>query len=230
MTLAPSKTLAKERDAATAAKLAEIKSKMTPEEIQKVIDTAKNLKIRQQTPDSAEALQTIPLIQISDIKKEPENLPLMYRDIDGTRILFSNLDTHGIIYLTVYFDALKVPQNKVFYAFLLNELIGRVDTRQHSYEELANLVNLNIGGFGTTINADSKKNEPNSFMPRLKAYAKCLASKVENMTAILSEIFTESIFTNKKRLREIIEEEQIGIELNLQGSANAIISARIASY
>ncbi len=230
MTLAPSKTLAKERDAATAAKLAEIKSKMTPEEIQNVIETAKNLKIRQQTPDSAEALQTIPLIQISDIKKEPENLPLMYRDIDGTRILFSNLDTHGIIYLTLYFDALKVPQNKVFYAFLLNELIGRVDTRQHSYEELANLVNLNIGGFGTTINADSKKNEPNSFMPRLKAYAKCLASKVENMTAILSEIFTESIFTNKKRLREIVEEEQIGIELNLQGSANAIISARIASY
>ena len=230
MTLAPSKTLAKERDAATAAKLAEIKSKMTPEEIQNVIDTAKNLKIRQQTPDSPEALEKIPLIQISDIKKEPEKLPLIYRDIDGTRILFSNVDTHGIIYLTVYFDALKVPQNKVFYALLLNELIGRVDTRQHSYEDLANLINLNIGGFGSVIGADAKKNEPDSFMPRLKVYAKCLSSKVENMTAILSEIFTESIFTNKKRLREIIEEEQIGIELNLQGSANAIISARIASY
>lgn len=230
MTLVPSKTFAKERDAATAAKLAEIKSKMTPEEIQKVIETAKNLKIRQQTPETPEALETIPLIKISDIKKEPENLPLMYRDIDGTRILFSNIDTHGIIYLTLYFDALKVPQDKVFYAFLLNELIGRVDTRQHSYEDLANLINLNIGGFGTTINADSKKDEPNSFMPRLKVYAKCLESKIENMSEILSEIFTQSTFTNKKRLREIIEEEQIGIELNLQGSANAIISARIASY
>ena len=50
------------------------------------------------------------------------------------------------------------------------------------------------------------------------------------MTAILSEIFTESTFTNKKRLREIIEEEQIGIELNLQNSATMVISARIASY
>lgn len=230
ITLSPSKTLAKERDAATAAKLAEIKSKMTPEQIQNVIDTAKNLKIRQQSPDSPEALQTIPIIEISDIKKEPEKLPLIYRDIDGTRILFSNVDTHGIIYLTLYFDALKVPQSKVFYAVLLNELIGRVETRQHSYEELANLVNLNIGGFGTGIHADSKSNEPNSFMPRLKAYSKCLSSKVENMTAILSEIFTESIFTNKKRVREIIEEEQIGIELNLQAAAPTIISARISSY
>ena len=230
MTLAPSKTVAKERDAATAAKLAEIKSKMTPTEIQNVIDTAKNLKIRQQTPDSPEALEKIPIIKISDIKKEPEKLPLMYRDIDGTRILFSNVDTHGIIYLTFYFDALKVPQSKVFYAFLLNELIGRVDTRQHSYEDLANLVNLNIGGFGTIINADSKQNEPKSFLPRLKVFAKCLSSKVENMSEILSEIFTQSTFTNKKRLREIIEEEQIGIELNLQNSATMVISARIASY
>ena len=230
ITLAPSKTLAAERDAANAAKLAEIKSKMTAEDIQNVIETAKNLKIRQQTPDSAEALKTIPLIKISDIKTEPEKLPLMYRDIDGTRILFSNIDTHGIIYLTVYFDALKVPQDKVFYAFLLNELIGRVDTSKHSYEDLANLINLNIGGFGTTIGADTKAKEPDSFCPRLKVYAKCLASKIEPMTDILSEMFTETIFTNKKRLREIIEEEQIGIELNLQNSANAIISARISSY
>ncbi len=230
ITLAPSKTVAVERDAATAAKLAEIKSKMTPAEIQQVIDTAKNLKIRQQSPETPEALETIPLIKISDIKKESEKLPLMFRDIDGTRILFSNVDTHGIIYLNLYFDALKVPQSKMFHAFLLNELIGRVDTLQHSYEDLANLVNLNIGGFGTNINADTKKNEPNSFFPRLKVYTKCLASKVESMTEILSEIFTQSTFTNKKRLREIIEEEQIGIELNLQNSAPTIIAARIASY
>ena len=230
ITLAPSKTVAKERDAANAAKLAEIKSKMTPAEIQNVIETTKNLKIRQQTPDSPEALETIPIIKIDDIKKEPEVLPLIYRDIDGTRILFSNIDTHGIIYANFYFDALKVPQEKVFYAFLLNELIGRVDTRQHSYDELANLVNLNIGGFGSNINADTKKNEPNSFAPRLKVYSKCLSSKVENMTEILSEIFTQSIFTNKKRLREIIEEEQIGIELNLQASAVSLIAARVASY
>ena len=230
MTLEPSKSIAEKRDAANAAKLAEIKSKMTPEDIQKVIDTAKDLKIRQQSPETPEALEKIPLIKISDIRKEPEKLPLMYRDIDGTRILFSNVDTHGIIYLNFYFDALKVPQDKVFYAFLLNELIGRVDTRQRSYEDLANLINLNIGGFGTNISADTKKSDPDSFIPRLKVYSKCLASKVENMSAILSEIFTQSIFTNKKRIREIVEEEQIGIELNLQGSAVSIISARVASY
>ena len=230
MTLAPSKTVASEREAAQAARLAEIKSRMSADEIAAVIENTKNLKIRQQSPETPEALEKIPLIKISDIRAEAEQLPLTFRDMDGTRILFSNVDTHGIIYLALYFDARKVPQDKIFYAFLLNELIGRVDTKRHSYDDLANLVNLNIGGFGTTIHADSKAGEPNSFEPRLKVYAKALASKIPAMTEILSEIFTESIFTNKKRIREIVEEEQIGIELNLQASATTIVAARIASY
>ena len=67
-------------------------------------------------------------------------------------------------------------------------------------------------------------------MPRLRVYTKALKSKLPELAEILSEIFTETIFTNKKRLREIIEEEQIGIELNLQNSAPTIISSRISSY
>jgi len=199
ITLAPSKTVAKERDKIQADKLAEIKSKMTAEEIQQVIETAEKLKLRQQSPETPEALEKIPLLKLSDIKPEPEILPLKFRDIDGARILHTDIDTHGIIYLNIYFDALKVPQKKLFHAYLLNELLGRIDTKKHGYEDLANLINLHIGGFGTVLNADSKKDEPNSFMPRLRIY-------------------------------EIIEEEQIGIELNLQNSAPTIISSRISAY
>ena len=230
ITLAPDKNVAKMRDENQTKKLAEIKSKMTAEDIEKIIDTTKKLKIRQQSPETPEALETIPLLKLSDIKAEPENLPLKFRDLDGTRILDSNVDTHGIIYLIFYFDALKIPQKKYFQALLLSSLLGRIDTRKHSYENLANLINLNIGGFANIIHADSKNNEPKSFMPRLKVYAKCLESKISDMSEILSEIFTETIFTNKKRIREIIEEDQISIELNLQAMAPAIISARIESY
>ena len=230
ITLSPSKSVAKERDKIQAEKLAKIKSKMSAEEIQQVIETTEKLKLRQQSPETPEALETIPLLKLSDIKKEPEVLPLKFRDIDGARILHTDIDTHGIIYLNIYFDALKVPQKKIFHAYLLNELLGRIDTKKHSYEDLANLINLHIGGFGTVLNADSRKDEPNSFMPRLRVYTKALKSKLPELAEILSEIFTETIFTNKKRLREIIEEEQIGIELNLQNSAPTIISSRISSY
>ena len=230
MTLAPDKTFAKKRDAAQAKKLAEIKSQLTPAQIAEIIDTTKKLKLRQQAPDSPEALKTIPILKREDLKKEPEHLPLQFRDLDGTRILFSNIDTHGIIYLTFYFNAAKVPQNKLFHAYLLAELLGNIDTKKHSYEELAILTNLNVGGFGTNLHADSENGNPNAFAPRLKVFVKALESKLADMSKILAEIFNETVFTNKKRLRELVEQEQISFELNLQNMATQIISAQLAAY
>ena len=230
MTLAPDKTFAKKRDAAQAQKLAEIKNNLTPAQIEEIISTTAKLKLRQQTPDSPEALKVIPILKREDLRKEAENLPLQFRDLDGTRILFSNVDTHGIIYLIFYFDALKVPQDKLPLAYLLTELIGNIDTKKHSYEELAIQTNLHIGGFGTILRASMENGNPNSFAPRLKIYVKALKSKLVEMSDILAEIFNETVFTNKKRLRELVEQEQINFELNLQNMATQIVSAQITSY
>ena len=230
MTLAPDKNFAKKRDAAQAQKLADIKATLSPAQIDDIIDTARRLKIRQGAPDSPEALKTIPILKREDLRKESEHLPLQFRDIDGTRILFSNVDTHGIIYLTFYFDASKVPQDKLFQAFMLTSLLGNIDTKRHTYEELAIQTNLHIGGFHSTIRADSENGKPHSFAPRMKIYVKALKSKLVEMRDILAEIFNDTVFTNKKRLRELIEQDQIGFELNLQGMANSIISAQLSAY
>ncbi|MBD3878917.1 MAG: insulinase family protein [Quinella sp. 1Q5] len=230
MTLAPDKTFAKRRDAEQAAKLAEIKKTLTPAQVQEIIETTKKLKLRQQTPDAPEALKTIPILKREDLRKEAEHLPLQFRDLDGTKILFSNLDTHGIIYLTFYFDASKVPQDKLFHAYLLTSLLSNVDTKRHSYEELAILTNLNIGGFGSTLRADSENRLPHSFAPRFRVFVKALKSKLPEMTDIIAEIFNETTFNNKKRIRELIEQDQIGFELNLQNMATTIISAQLAAY
>ena len=230
MTLAPDKSFAKKRDAAQAEKLAAIKNTLSPAQIEDIIETTRRLKIRQQSPDSPEALKTIPILKREDLRKEAEHLPLQFRDLDGTRILFSNVDTHGIIYLTFYFDAGRVPQDKLFHAYLLANLLGNIDTREHSYEELAILTNLNVGGLGMSLRADSENGKPNSFAPRMKVYVKALKSKLAEMCDILAEIFNKTVFTNKKRLRELIEQDQIGFELSLQNMAPAIISAQLSAY
>ena len=230
MTLAPDKNFAKRRDAAQAEKLAAVKSTLTAAQIDDIVATTAKLKIRQQTPDSPEALATIPILKREDLRREPEKFPLQFRDMDGTRILWSNIDTHGIIYLTFYFDASKVPQEKLFHAYLLTNLLNNIDTKKHSYEELAILTNLNIGGFGVTLRADSENGLPNSFAPRMRIYVKALKSKLTEMTDILAEIFNDTVFTNKKRLRELIMQDQIGFELNLQNMATSIVSSQLAAY
>ena len=132
--------------------------------------------------------------------------------------------------MTFYFDAEKVPQDKIFHAYLLTELLGNIDTKQRPYEELAILTNLNVGGFGTNLRADTEKDLPNSFAPRMKVFVKALESKLGEMTDILSEIFNETTFINKKRLRELVEQEQLSFELNLQSMATQIVSSQLVAY
>lgn len=175
-------------------------------------------------------LEVLPLLKLSDIKKETDVLPIKFRDLDGVRIIHSNVQTNGIIYLRLYLDASKVPQKLQLTAYLLVELLGRVDTVEHSYEDLANEINLNLGGLGMNLSAYTKAGKADSFMPKLLIGTKVLTSKQRKLSELLSEILTKSIFTNKKRIRELIEEEQIGLELNIERAAHQVVSARLASY
>ena len=229
-TLKPSKDVAHEREEKQQFKLDQIKSLMSNVELIETIKNTKKLKARQEAPETPEALETIPLLKLEDIRKDSEILPLKFRDLDGTRILDSNIETSGIIYLNLYFDASRIPQSKQFHALLLSTLLGEVDTKDHTYEELATLTDTHLGGIGMGLSAYTKIARPDSFMPKLKVSAKALASKMPEMADLLIEIFTESIFVNKKRIREIVEETQMNIELGLQRAAQHVVTLRIASY
>lgn len=229
ITMSPDKKLAAEKENALAAKLAAVKEKMNDREIEKVIIAAKNLKLRQQEEDSPEALAKIPLLSLEDIKKEPEEFPLAEKEIAGAKILHSDVNTNGIIYLTLYFDAEKVPQDKLHQAYLLSDIIGAIDTKKRGYMELANKINLSTGGISADITAYTKKDEPDSFLPKFKIHAKALVTKLPELTEILREILSESVFADKKRLKELILEEQTSIEMSFQRAAHTIVASRIAA-
>ncbi len=230
LTLKPSTTMAAEREAATAAKLAAKKAAMTPAEIGHIIELTAKLKERQQSEDSPEALAKIPLLKLSDIKKEMDQPPLEERELAGAKVLFSDVVTNGIAYLSLLFDATAVPQSKLPYAYLLTELIGAVDTAKHSYAELANLVNLHTGGISYDLRAFSRSGEPDSCLPKFQVKAKALTKKLPELCQILTEILTTSSFADKKRVRELIEQTRATLELNLLRASNQIMASRLVSY
>ncbi|SFT53897.1 hypothetical protein SAMN02910356_00986 [Selenomonas sp. GACV-9] len=230
LTLAPSQTMAAEREAEQERELAAKKAAMSEQEIADIIAATKALKERQQSPETEEALATIPVLRLSDIRREAYDLPLKELDLAGTKVLFSDVETHGIVYLTLFFDAQSVPQEQLPYAFLLSEIIGSVDTSEHSYAELANLKNLHTGGITYDIVTYTKNGEPDSCAPKFKIKAKVLKEKLPELLQLLQEILTQSQFTDKKRVRELLEQEQASMELNLQRSAHQVVASRLAGY
>ena len=89
LTMAPSQTLAAEKEKAQAEELAARKAEMSEHDLQQVMDDVKALKARQQSPETPEALATIPLLKLADIRQEPEKLPLAVKEEQGTKVLWS---------------------------------------------------------------------------------------------------------------------------------------------
>ena len=230
LVLQPSTTLAEEKAAALTKTLAEKKAAMTTGDIEEIIRLTARLKERQQSEETPEALATIPVLKLSDIKKQAEKLALEERSAGAAKVLFSNVVTNKIAYLNFYFDASGVAQADLPYAYLLTELIGAVDTETHTYAELANLMNLNTGGISYDLSAYTKNGQPANWMPKLKIKAKALVKKMPALCSLLAEILKTSSFADKKRVQELLLQCRASMEMQILRASQQVMATRLASY
>ena len=230
LTMRPSTTMAAEREAAQAKELADKKAAMSAEDIQRVIEQTAQLKEEQQRPETPEALATIPVLQRSDIRKEADPVVLEEREAAGCKVLFSDINTSGIGYVQMFFDAHGVAQEDLPYAYLLADLLGAVDTAQRGYADLANQENLSTGGIDYHLISYVKNGTPDDWLPLFRVKAKALMAKLPRMFELAAEILTESRFTDRKRMRELLLQCRAGAEMDIQRTPHAMMFVRLASY
>ena len=228
--LKPSKTLSAERDKALAEALEKKKQSFTSEEIEGIVEMNKRLKERQESPETPEALATIPLLALSDIRREVEKLPLVEREIEGCKTLFSDVFTNKIAYINLWFDAQGVPQEHIPYLYLLTGLLDAVDTESHTYAELSNISNLHTGGISYENSAIARTGESDSCLPLFRVRARAFVRKLPELFSFLAEVLTESKFTDKKRLEELCGQCRAVLEARVMSASQRSMAARIASY
>ena len=230
VTMKPSQTMAAEREAATEKKLAEKKAAMSAQEIEAIIRQTARLKELQQTPDAPEMLEKIPLLKLSDIRKDAEKIPLEKKELQGREVLFSDIHTNGIAYLSLYFDGASIAPEQQHYAYLLCDMLGAVDTDEHSYAELTNLANLHTGGLNYDVVAVTKGSTTDDWFVKTVVKARVLVRKLPELGKLLAEILTKSRFSDAKRMRELIKQTLAGVERQILNAPNRVMAARLSSY
>lgn len=227
--MSPSKTMAAERDARIKEKLSAIKAKMGQDEIQRVIDEAARLKAMQQTPDSPEALASIPLLEIKDIDRNPQKFPLEEREINGIKTLFSDVETNGIVYLNIYFDFKVVPQEMLQYAYLLTDMLGAVDTDAHSYSELTVLEGIHTGGIDFSMDAMNRVDKIDEYSGVVSVKGKSFVRKLPEMLSLMGEICSSSRFDDKKRLKELVQSEFSSLQMAMIAAPLGMVTAKLSA-
>lgn len=228
--LKPKAGLNKIREKSMKEKLTAYKSSLSNEDIQKIIDETKNLKIYQETPSTKEEIETIPLLNRDDIGTKPQPLYNEEKMIEGVRVVHHEVFTNEIAYIRLLFDVKDIPKELLPYMSLLSVVLGFVDTENYSYLEYSNEVNLNTGGIYHSVTSFSVKGRTDEYLPIYEIGTKVLYNKLPEAFRLIEEVLYRTRLVDYKRIKELIDEMKSRMQMIFQSSGHSVAANRAISY
>ncbi len=228
--VAPEKNLTAKEDEKLAKKLADYKASLSEEELEALVTATRELKEYQDIPSTPEVLAKIPLLRREDIEKKAETFFWTEKEEAGIKVLHHNFFTSGIGYLKVLFNTEVLPQEDLPYAGLLKSVLGSISTEHYSYSDLTSEIHLNSGGVDFSVTSYPDLADPERFTGAFVASIRVLYDKLDFGFTMLEEILNHSVFTDEKRLGEVIQETRSRAKMKLENAGHNTAVSRATSY
>lgn len=184
--------------------LSKYKNSLTQNELNKLIEIDNSLKKYQQTHDTKEILEQIPILELDDIKREIEKLEVTVDEIDDYKIITHTAATNKIVYLNLSFDTTVIPQDTIPYISLLASMLGKLSTKNYNYEDLSNELTIYTGDIN--FNAEVYTSRDRVYYPKFVISSKVLEDKLPKLLSLLDEIINNTLYNEDKRIKEILKE------------------------
>ena len=228
--LEPERGLNAIKDKALADKLKAYKSTLSNEEIVKIVNDTKELKEYQEEPSPQEDLEKIPLLKISDIKKEAKGYEFNEKEVDGTKVITHDIYTNGIGYVSMYFDLKDIPFDYLPYVGLLTNLYSFMNTKNYSYTELTNRINLKTGGISTIAIPLSDYVEYDKYSVLAKVRVKVLYENLPVAFDLMKELILNTDFSDDSRMLELLQMIKTRMQPSILSAGHSTAFKRAMSY
>ncbi len=226
----PEKNLNEKKEEKLAKKLAEYKSTLSKEEIEALVADTKNLKKYQEEPSTIEELEKIPVLERKDIRKSVLPFQNELREIQGSKALFHDIFTNGILYLQMVFDVSHLEEEDFPYLAFMNAVLGYMDTSKHTYGEIANEVNFYTGGIGGSFNIYTPVEDLTNARATYELRVKSLYDNCVHGVRILNEILFDTDLSDDNRLHDILLELKSKLQMSLPAAGHQTAVLRASSY
>ena len=227
VTIVPKKGLTAERDAKLREKLQALKQSLSAEALEAICADTKALKQYQEEETTAEALQTLPVLKISDISTEAETSCMEQRP---SGLLYSPFETRGIAYIHVLFRTAGLTEEELQFASFLRYLYGEIDTEKHGYQDLGSEVLMYTGGIDFDLVSYPHMDGSNSYTGMFSAELRVLEERLSFGMDMLLEILTESSFADEKRIGDKLLEAKSRMQMKIDSASHSAAVCRAGSY
>jgi len=207
-------------------RLASIQAQMSDEQIKEVVETTRHLMELQSTPDSPEAMASIPLLRRTDLDKNIRTLERQEINLHGATVIAHDLFTNGILYLDLGMDLHGLDQGDIPYASLLGSILLEMGTQHEDYVSLSQRIAKKTGGIYGTPFLSALENSSQG-LARFFLRGKCMTGNTEELLAILHDVLTAPNFSDKERFRQIVLEHKSELETAMVPRGHSAVITRL---
>lgn len=226
--LSPDPEEGQRRAARETAALEAAASAMPEAERAALAETERRLKLRQEAPDSPEALATIPSLRLEDLPRETAVPPTEFLGLGASPLLFHDLPTGSILYLDIAFDLKRLDARLLPYAGLIGRAILEMGAGEEDFVRISQRIGKDTGGIRTanfTATMSGSKESSAKFFVRAKA----LVPKAGLLFELLRKVLLEARLDDKERFRQIVLEEKAQAEASVIPAGHRLVGLRLAS-
>lgn len=211
------------------AELAAAKAAMDDAELQRIVEDVAALRERQEAEDAPEARATLPRLHVSDIGPARPEPQLVIDKQTPIPCLRHDLPTHQLAYALTYFDLSHLSFAELPYVTVLTRLMNQLATERMSAGELDSYVCANLGFLSFTTEVATQPNWKLAH-PRLLVSAGALSEKMDALARIPREVWSETVFEDTERMRDVLTQTRIGMEQSFLMNGHSAALARAMSY
>lgn len=218
-------------EGAEAIELAAKRDAMTDSELADVVDRTAALRAAQEAEDTPEDKATLPRLRVSDIGEARPEPPLVVDTTAPIVCLRHDIPTNRLAYAMQYFDLSCVAFEDLPYVTLLCRLLKQLPTREHSAEELDNLLAGKLGFLSFTTEVMTQP-DVDGVRPYLLVSAGALSEKIDALASLPREVWSSTLLldADADRVRDVLTQIRIGLEQGFINNGHSAALGRAMSY
>ena len=215
-----------QRAAEEQARLDAARADMGQADLEAIVANTRELKRRQETPDTPEQLALLPTLKLRDLEPTVKPIPTAVSDLQGGTLLYHDLFTNGIVYLDLGFDLHGLDPALLPYAQLFTQALVEIGTETESYVKLSQRIGRTTGGIYPSIFAATPRHDPQG-TAWLMLHGKSTLSQAPAMLDILRDILLTVKLDNRDRLRQMALKSKARAEAGLTPGGHSVVDGRL---
>lgn len=228
LVLTPDTELEAKRQDEEKKELADIAANLDEATKKAIADEQEELRRLQETPDSPEALATIPSLTLADLPVNETPIPQRAYDRAQTALYSHPLETAGIAYCDLAFPLTGVPDALLPLVPLFGRALLELGTDKTDAVTLTRRIAAKTGGISREALVASRLGEgPDGLAARLILRGKATTEKTGEFLDILHELVTGTDFGNKTRFAQMAVEAASRLERRLVPAGHATAGSRL---